>query len=55
MKKAKFGLFKMDAEIPLLTQAHELRANQQFDKKRRKIYSSLSADLCFMNKTGELN
>ena len=36
MEKAKFGLFKMDAEIPLLTQAHELRANQHFDKQKSK-------------------
>ena len=26
----------MDAEIPLLTQAHELRANQHFDKRKFK-------------------
>ena len=26
----------MDAEIPLLTQAHELRANQHFDKQKLK-------------------
>ena len=26
----------MDAEIPLLTQAHELRADQHFDKKIKK-------------------
>ena len=31
IKKAKFGLFKMDAEIQLLTQAQELRADQHFD------------------------
>ena len=42
IKKAKFGLFKMDAEIPLLTQAHELRADQHFDKKIKTIYSTLS-------------
>ena len=33
----------MDAEIPLLTQAHELRANQQFDKKEQKS-TVVSAD-----------
>ena len=26
----------MDAEIPLLTQAHELRASQHFDKQKFK-------------------
>ena len=36
IKKAKFGLFKMDSEIPPLIQDHKLRANQQFVKKEQK-------------------
>ena len=40
----------MDAEIPLLTQAHELGADQHFDKKRKKS-TQLSAGLTNLSRT----